>query len=115
VRGIVRELSFVQWAKENGFVTDADVQAHIHAGLRSAPSTKTFGTWYHQRLTMLQTLRDYAKQEYVKAIESGEITEPRKLSLEEKADGHPDNPSVQAAKRILEKKRIKQESQPNGR
>ena len=53
--------------------------------------------------------RKKAKAEYRRKIENGELREPTVIEkLEKAAAGHPDNESVQAARRALEKRRKKQ-------
>ena len=101
-----RIMTLVQFAVERGLTTTADVQAHIHAGLRSAPTTKTYVRWNKRKLEQLQDERDATICAYRAAITAGEIKEPKQTGLDalrEKAAGHPDNPSVQAAKRLLAK------------
>lgn len=99
-------MTLVQFAVERGLTTTADVQAHIHAGLRSMPTSKTYARWNKQKLEQLQDERDATAVAYRAAIAAGEIQEPKQTGLDalrEKAAGHPDNPSVQAAKRLLAK------------
>lgn len=96
--------TLAQFAHERGLITDADVQGHIHAGLRSMPTTKTYARWNKRRLGDLQAARDDTKAAYQAAIEAGEIVAPPKPTLEERAKGHPDNPSTQAAIRLLAKR-----------
>jgi hypothetical protein len=107
-------MNFVQFCTQRGLTTDYDVESHIHAGLRSAPTTKTYKRWFEKRLNDLQGARDYAKAEYAKAIASGEIVvanETRRERLMRLAEGHPDNESVQAARRLLAKMQARQEAQ----
>ncbi|MNR71241.1 hypothetical protein D3C71_18550 [compost metagenome] len=99
------KLTLAQWARQKGLVLSDAVDAHIHAGLRSAPRTKTFRRWYFAELTRLQDLRDQTLEMYRAAVERGEVVNPDSNRLERlvrTASGHPDNPSVQAARRILE-------------
>jgi hypothetical protein len=80
------------------------VDAHIHAGLRSAPRTKTYRRWYFSELQRLQDLRDKTVALYREAVEKGEVIDPNSSRIDRlrrTAKGHPDNPSVQAARRIL--------------
>lgn len=54
----------------------------------------------------LDARRTALREEYYQAIKSGEIRAPtRREMLERTAAGHPDNPSVQAARRLLGKTR----------
>lgn len=96
-----------QFAKERGLVTTAEVDSHIHAGLRSAPPWKTYRRWYFRRLRELQDARDETVRLYRAAVASGEIIEPPKPTMEEIAQGCPDNAAVQAAKRCIEKRRLR--------
>ncbi len=51
--------------------------------------------------------RTKAKQEYYRLLEAGEIIEPsHDEQVIKKANGHPDNKSVQAARRLCEKRGI---------
>lgn len=57
--------------------------------------------------------RDDARAEYDAAIARGDIREPTRIeSLIKKAQGHPENASVQAARRILEKQGIPYDDEP---
>ena len=50
------------------------------------------------------TRREQLRAEYAAKVQSGEIVPPsRAQRLERIAAGHPDNPSTQAARRLLEK------------
>lgn len=52
-----------------------------------------------------QIKRQMAINEYKNKVKAGEITEPTKFEEAiRKAQGHPDNPSVQAARRMLKKR-----------
>jgi len=82
---------------------DAEVQGHIHAGLRSAPETKTYKRWYARKLTELQDARDAAREEWRK-VAPPEPTYREKLIAG--ANGHPDLESTQAARRLCERKGI---------
>lgn len=103
-RPTVPTLTLVQWATGNGLVLTDAVDAHIQAGLRSAPTTKTFRRWYFAELTRLQGARDRTVQLYRTAVANGEVIDPNACRLHrlmKTANGHPDNESVQAARRIL--------------
>jgi len=91
------------FAAERGMKTDADVQGHIHAGLRSAPTTKTYARWNARALAELQAAAAATKAAYRAAIDAGEIDAPRR-TLADAAAGHPDNASTQAAIRMLAKR-----------
>lgn len=99
-------LTLIQWAVRHGLpLTDA-VDAHIHAGLRSARTTKSFRRWYLSELQRLQDLRDATVEGYRAAVARGEVIDPASNRVERllrTARGHPDNPSVQAARRIVER------------
>lgn len=102
-----QEMSFAQFCRWHGLKDDGDVQAHIHAGLRSAPTTKTFKRFYERTLRELQDARDQSMQLYREAIDRGEICEPRSKTLEEKAAGLPELESTKAAIRLLEKRKAR--------
>lgn len=100
-----RALSFEAFARELGLTTTADVDSHIHAGLRCAPQTKTYARWNARTLASLQDARDAARKAYRAAILAGEVRELTSLeSMTARAAGHPDNASTQAARRILAKR-----------
>lgn len=104
-------LSYVEFAALHGLVTDYDVQGHIHAGLMAAHMPASYHRRYRRRLTDLQDQRAAGMDRYRQAIESGEILPPRTMTarerLEQKAQGHDDLPSVQAARRILARLTVK--------
>ena len=94
-----------QFARERGLTTTADVDSHIHAGLRSAPQTKTYARWNKAKLEKLQAERSATHAAYQAAIDAGEIREmTSRERLEATANGHDDNPAVQAARRLLAKR-----------
>ncbi|MGL4230900.1 MAG: hypothetical protein ACRCWJ_05980 [Casimicrobium sp.] len=99
--------NLIQWAVANKRTTTADVDGHIHAGLRSAPTTKTYKRWYQRTLARLQEERDATTRDYHAAVARGDVTPPPVLSRRERyeqlASGLPELPSVQAARRLLEK------------
>lgn len=96
--------NFVQFAAERGLKTEYDVLSHIHAGLRSAPTTKTYARWNERETARLQREASEALAAYETAIAAGEIIRPPKTTLEERADGHPDLESTKAARRLLAKR-----------
>lgn len=104
----MRVMTFEQFMARNGLDGTPEVDGHIHAGLRSAPDTKTYKRWYRAELERLQTRRDEMREEarhlYAKAIESGEVRPPtRRERLSITASGNSDNPSVRAARNLLKK------------
>ncbi len=80
---------------------DAEVQGHIHAGLRSAPlHNKRYVRWHWKRLADLQNARDAAREEWRKVAPP----EPsRKEKMCAAARGHEDLASTHAARRICAK------------
>lgn len=103
---MIQRQSLYEYCRTHGLTTTADVDAHIHAGLRSKPQSKSFDRWYYGTLSRLQTERDAAIRAYEEAIAAGlirDFTPDERLAL--KADGHDDNPSVQAARRVLAKRK----------
>lgn len=89
---------------------DAEVQGHIHAGLRSAPTSKTYKRWYQRRLVELQDARDAAREEWRK-VAPPEPTYKEKLVMA--ANGHPDLESTQAARRLCERKGVQWKKETN--
>lgn len=90
-------------AKMKYLALDAAVQGHIHAGLRSAPTTKVYKRWFPKKLNELQDARDAAREEWRK-VAGPEPTYKEKLIAG--ANGHPDLESTQAARRLCDKKGI---------
>jgi hypothetical protein len=103
-------LNLEQFSRLVGGATSLDVQGHIHGGLRSAPQTNTFKRFMERRYQELQQAASATKEAYEQAIAEGRVRRPAPLSMEERATGHPDNPSVQAAQRVLERRRQRQEA-----
>lgn len=98
----MRSLNLEQFAREFGGKTDADVQGHIHAGLRSAPQTKTYKRFFERKLKELQEARDETRARYRAALERGEFKAPAPPSLEETALG--EDAAAAAARRVLAKR-----------
>lgn len=99
-------ITFEQWAAREKRTTSADVESHIHAGLRSAPTTKTYARWNERRLRELQDERSEALKEYRRLVEAGAIPMvevSRVAKLQEAASGLPELQSTQAARRLLGK------------
>ena len=97
-----KPMTFSQFCTEHGLTGDAEVQGHIHAGLRCAPTTKTYSKFYESRLRELQSERSAALAQYQDAIARGEVREhTREETLAAAAAGHPDNRSTQAAQRVM--------------
>jgi hypothetical protein len=101
--------NLTQWSIANGYPTKYDILSHIHAGLRSAPQTKTYQRWWNNTIIELQAKVSLAESLYREAIENGSVIHPDSLlSRQEKliqvAKGHPDNEAVQAARRLVYKK-----------
>ncbi len=92
-------MNIEQYAKMTGGKTSADVQAHIHAGLRSAPKTKTYRRFFERRLAELQQAADETWRGYHAALERGEIVAPPSVPLEETAQR--DDERGAAARRVL--------------
>lgn len=107
-----RKMNLTQFAVSVGLPTSHDVDSHIHAGLRSKPTTKTYQRRFDAELRRLQTGRDEAVHRFRAAVASGEIIDTdAHVNLQRKATGHPDNPSTQAARRLLEKRRVRVQEQ----
>lgn len=99
---MARVLNLEQYARETSGTTDADVQGHIHAGLRSKPTTKTYARWYDRKLRELQDARDATRTAYRAALASGELVAPERPSLDVVAAG--EGSAAEAARRILAKR-----------
>lgn len=101
------EMTYNQYAKEYGFVTDYEVLGHIHAGLMAAHMPKIYHARFQAKLRELQDGRAQGQKAYQSAIDSGEVMPPKELSyieeMTERAKGHPDLPSTQAALRLIAK------------
>lgn len=95
-------MTLAEFAAATGGKTDLDVQGHIHAGLRSAPTTKTYRRWFDKRLADLQAQRDATRAAYKAAVAAGEIQAPKKQTTEEIAMGSGER--AEAARRCLEKR-----------
>lgn len=101
-----RRMNLTQFAVSMGLPTSHDVESHIHAGLRSKPTTKTYQRRFDAELRRLQAGRDEAVRLFREAVASGEIVDAdAAIDLERVAQGHPDNRSTQAAIRLLAKRR----------
>lgn len=101
--------NLTQWSIANDYPTKYDVLSHIHAGLRSAPQTKTYQRWWNNTTIELQAKVALTENLYREAIENGSVIHPdslltRKEILIKTAQGHPDNDAVQAARRLVLKK-----------
>lgn len=104
-------MSFAMFAARHNLTTTADVDSHIHAGLRSKPLTKTYDRWNKRTLANLQTARRLAQVFYQAEIAAGRIRDfTSQERTELNATGHPDNLSTQAALRVLAKRRARANS-----
>jgi len=109
---MMRRMNLTQFAVSVGLPTTHDVESHIHAGLRSKPTTKTYQRRFDAELRRLQAGRDEAVRRFRAAVAAGEIIDADSgVDLERKARGHPDNLSTQAALRLLEKRRARAQEQ----
>lgn len=98
-------LSLAEWAHINKRITVADVDAHIHAGLRSRPQTKTYTRWYYATLHELQDARDATLRDYEVQVAAGTIIKPAAPTLEQRAaEGN------EAARRVLAKRASRMEA-----
>jgi hypothetical protein len=95
-------MNLEQFARAFGGKTDADVLGHIHAGLRSAPTTKTYKRFYASKLAELQAERDATRERYRAALAAGTIRAPEPPSLEQTAQG--EGEAAEAARRVLAKR-----------
>ncbi len=102
--------NYVQFCVANGYPTHHDVESHIHAGLRSAPTSKSYQRRFDRALRDLQIRRDQGVIAYRAAVASGSVVDIDPPSgsldrLQRAAEGHPDNESTKAAIRLLAKRR----------
>lgn len=105
-------MNLTQFAVAVGLPTTHDVESHIHAGLRSKPTTKTYQRRFDAELRRLQAGRDEAVRRFRAAVAAGELVDADSdVDLERKAAGHPDNASTQAALRLIEKRRNRAQEQ----
>lgn len=75
--------------------------------LRTQRGQDRFRTQADKASQEYEAKRNKAKEDYRKLIETGKIREKTAIERSlDKAKGHPDNPSVQAARRMLEKRGI---------
>lgn len=107
-RTMKRVQNIVQFCKMHGFSTDYDVLGHIHAGLRSAPQTKTYQRWNEKTLAGLKASRDAGIKAYRLAVERGDVVPPPKQTWEELA-AYPETERGQAAARLIEKRAARRE------
>jgi len=103
-----RPMTLARFAKERGLTTTADVDSHIHAGLRSKPETKTYDRWHKRRFDELRAARDQTEAAYRAAIDAGEVRELTRIeTLRATARGNADNRCVIAARRVLIKRAMR--------
>jgi hypothetical protein len=95
-------VSFATFCAALGCPTEADIESHIHAGLRSMD--KAALTRYRKTLKQMHAQIQDATHAYQALIEAGIITRPVEPTIDAIASGHPDNPATEAARRILAKK-----------
>jgi HD superfamily phosphodiesterase len=82
----------------------------------SAAALKRAQKWHRQALVEYGIQREAAIAAYNALVEAGEIVDPDQTErLERKAQGHPDNDSVQAARRVLEKRKARQRARETRR
>jgi len=97
-----RVMTLAQFAAATGGKTTADVDGHIHAGLRSKPGTKTYARFFDRKFAQLRAERDATKAAYDAAIAAGEIAAPAAETLEEIAER--DTEQGEAARRVIAKR-----------
>lgn len=98
-----QEMNLEQYARKTGGLTRADTMSiGIEASRRPHGVTKANSRAYEQRFAAADERVRATKAAYEAAIKAGKIRAPRHDSRTI-AQGHPDNPAVQAAQRVLEK------------
>lgn len=106
--GDIPVMSLAAFAARHRLVTTADVDSHIHANLRCKPETKTHDRRFARELERLQNARDETRNLYRAAIAAGEIREPTsEENLRAAVNGHEDNASTHAARRVLERREVR--------
>lgn len=104
------DLDFIAFCAANGLTGDADIQGHIHANLRSKPATKAHDRRWIARLKLLNAERDASKVLYQAALAAGAYQKRTPPTLAEIAEGHPDSPQVQAARRVVARRAARQKA-----
>lgn len=101
--------NLVQFAQERGLVTHYEVSSHVHAGLRSKPTTKTYQRWFDRRFAELRAAADETERLYAEAIERGEIAAPEEETHTERLlrASQGEGPRAEAARRVLAKRAAK--------
>jgi hypothetical protein len=108
-------MSLEQFAHKTGGKTRSDTMSlAIEASRRPHGVTKANSRRYEQSFAQMSAEVAKTKASYEAAIKSGKIKAPVD-SLARKAQGHPDNPAVQAAKRLLAKNAARRAAQAGRR
>jgi hypothetical protein len=98
-----KEMSIEEFARKTGGTTSADrMSLAIEASRRPHGVTKANSRRYEQAYRNMDAKVKSTERAYQEAIKSGRIKAPTN-SLARTAQGHPDNPAVQAAQRLLAK------------
>lgn len=88
----------------SGYTTD---KLRGNRELRTQQGRKRFEREVLSSNEEYQKRREQARQEYREKVKNGELRDKTKIEqLVDRANGHPDNPSTQAARRMAEKKGI---------
>jgi len=99
-----REMSLEEFAAKTGGKTRSDTMGlAIEASRRPHGVTKASDRRFEKSFNELSAQVRDTKAKYEAAIKSGKIKAPPAFDTRRVAQGHPDNPAVQAAQRILEK------------
>ena len=103
-----KKMSLEQWLAINGVsspISDYTIdKTKIPRGLTQR-ERKRFDTNASIAIEDYHTKRNNAIKEYEQLVQEGKIIKPSRIEQTiERANGHPDNPSTQAAKRMLEKR-----------
>lgn len=114
-----KKMSLEQWLAINGVsspISDYTIdKTKIPRGLTQR-ERKRFDTNASIAIEDYHTKRNNAIKEYEQLVQEGKIIKPSRIEQTiERANGHQDNPSTQAAKRMLEKKRIHLYKQGKGK
>lgn len=111
--------NYIKLAREKGITKVADVTDFLYRlgvpgfledhsfftpGARSKAATRRRNKMLQEQSARIMRSRDAARDAFNEMLESKEIQLMTRLEkLQETAKGHPDNPSVQAARRLLAK------------
>jgi hypothetical protein len=105
----MKVMTFEEFASLNGASRLGIGEAALHRSSNAKSSVvhrKQVNAQFQKDAQLIE-LRDRLREEFDSLVANGEIREPSPLeSLKARANGHPDNQSTQAARRLLVKRGI---------